>query len=267
MLSESFRFTQAAAGFAAALLLALPARAADAPATGSTLESGGLKPPTAIDKNDAPPPNQTEQQLDRADKADSGRGLEFVWLNVEGGGETLGLQTFRARDLVDGSVIHTKQTGLVYGAGLGVRLLVFTLGARFRMGSFPDYRLWTLNLEGGMHVPLGRIEPYFTLGAGYASLGPFDAGGPLGAGLKSAGINARGLDVRASAGVDFYLTDTFSVGGNLAGDALFLSRQKSDASKLGLTQQQQSPASAVYSSDGSGIGMGGALTLVVGFHF
>jgi hypothetical protein len=85
--------------------------------------------------------------------------------------------------------------------------------------------------------------------------------------IKRGGDDATGLDLRASAGLDVYLTDTFSVGANLAGDVLFLSRSAADPNKLAIPPAQQSPASAVYSSDGSGIGMGGTLTAVIGFHF
>src|SRR5689334_3878004 len=97
-----------------ALLVGSVARAAAATPPASTLESGGLKPPSAID-SDTAQPTQTEQRLDQADKDDSGRGLEFVWANLEGGGETLGLQTFKAKGLVDGTLAHSKQTGLAYG--------------------------------------------------------------------------------------------------------------------------------------------------------
>lgn len=245
-----------------ALSFASSARAADpAPAPSSTLEAGGLKPPTAITSDTSTPPSTVEQKLDQADKGDSGRGLEFVWLNVEAGAETLGLETFKANHLVDSSFVHSKQTGFVYGGGLGVRLLVFTLGARVRVGNFSDYRLWTLDLEGGMHVPLGRIEPYFTFGGGYASLGSFDTT-TLGASLKSADLAAKGLNLRGSFGLDVYLTDTFSAGANLAGDVLFLSRSGAGAAAI-----PQTSAAAVYARDGSGIGMGGTLTAVLGLHF
>jgi len=137
--------------------LSASALADDAPAFAG-LQAGGLKPPDAVQSDaSSAPPNQTEATLDRADKEDSGRGLEFVWLNAELGPEYLGLQTLRAKGLVDSQQIHSKDLGMVYGAGLGMRLLVFTFGARFRFGDFPDWELWTLNAEAGMHIPLGRV--------------------------------------------------------------------------------------------------------------
>ncbi len=233
------------------LALSASALADDAP-VGAGLQAGGLKPPDAVPSDArSTPPNPTEANLDLADKEDSGRGLEFVWLNAELGPEYLGLQTLRNRGLVDSSQIHSKDLGMVYGAGLGMRLLVFTFGARFRFGDFPDWELWTLNAEAGMHIPIGRVEPYVTLGGGYASLGAWNKA-KVGADMKQ----AHGFDARAGVGVDFYLTNTFSIGGNFAGDMLILSRS---SAALG--------ANSVVLPSGSGIGLGGTLSAVFGLHF
>ena len=197
--------------------LTQPAFAVDTPPT-SNLQAGGLKPPEAIQSAGSPTPaTQTETELDRADKEDSGRGLEFVFLNAELGPEYLGLHTLKASSLVDAELARSKALGMAYGAGAGIRLLAFTFGARFRFGNFTDFRLWTLNAEAGMHIPLGHIEPYFTLGGGYASLGGFDA-----AKLGSTPNAAHGLNLRGGVGIDVYLSNTFSVGSNLTAEALFL---------------------------------------------
>ncbi|MEI9938150.1 MAG: hypothetical protein WDO69_13100 [Pseudomonadota bacterium] len=241
---------------------AAPVLAADEPA-GSNLQAGGLKPPEAV-QSDANPTKvtQTEAELDRADKEDSGRGLEFAWLNAEVGPQYLGLEALKANNLVDSSQFDSKGVGMVYGAGLGVRLVAFTLGARFRFANFSDWQLWTLGAEGGMHIPLGRIEPYFTLGAGYASLGGFK---PVA--LSAADPSAHGLDLRGAVGLDVYLSNTFSIGGNLSGDFLFLSRSASAGVPLptGASQEEQH-ANAFYSQDGSGIGAGATLSVVLGLH-
>jgi len=231
-----------------------------APAAGqSNLESGGLRPPDAVDSTQQTPAEgaaaEPEKELEKADKEDSGRGLEWVWLNAEIGGEHLGLQTLKANSLVDPKLVKTTETGLVYGAGVGVRLLVFTAGVRFRLGSFSAWQLWTLDAEGGLHIPLGRLEPYFTLGAGYASLGSFSASAPGAASSAS----AKGFNARLGAGLDYYVTNTFSVGANFTGDVLFLSRSASASASAS--------EAAVYGKDGSSIGAGATLTAVVGLHF
>jgi hypothetical protein len=241
--------------------LAIAQQPAPAPAAPqSNLESGGLRPPEAVDSTVPvdPAASTPEKELEEADREDSGRGLEWIWLNAEVGTEHLGLQTLKANDLLDPKLVKTSQTGLVYGAGLGVRILVFTAGARFRVGSFSEWQLWTLNLEGGLRIPIGSLEPYFTIGGGYASLGSFSTKAPA-----SSKADVKGFNARAGVGLDYYLSNTFSVGGNLTGDLLFLSRSKvaeADASTSG-------DEAAVYAKDGSSIGAGATLTAVVGLHF
>ena len=236
---------------------------ADAPA-GSNLQAGGLKPPEAVQSEPSPTKAAaTEAELDRADKEDSGRGLEYAWLNAELGPQYVGLQALKSDDLVDGTLVDSKGLGMGYGAGIGMRLLAFTLGARFRFGNFSDWQLWTLGAEGGMHIPLGRIEPYFTFGAGYASLGGFKPEV-----VSAYDPSAHGLNLRGSVGLDVYLSNTFSIGGNLSGDLLFLSRSASGAPPLpaGSSPDAQA-ANAFYGGrDGSGIGAGGMLSLVLGLH-
>jgi hypothetical protein len=237
------------------------ARAQQPEAPQTNLEAGGLRPPDAVDPTQ-PDPNQTPEQtpekaLAEADKEDAGRGLEWVWLNAEVGGEHLGLHTIKADDLVDGEMAKTTQTGLVFGAGAGLRLLFFTVGARFRWllpGGDGGWRLWTLGAEGGLRIPMGRLEPYVMLGAGYASLGSFSNNL-----LDDRKVSAKGFNARLGAGLDYYLSNTFSVGANLSGDLLVLSRSAVDGT--------QDSEAMVYAKDGSGIGAGVTLTAVVGLHF
>jgi hypothetical protein len=227
----------------------------------SNLESGGLRPPEAVDDAQAPPEASapsTEKELEKADKEDSGRGLEWVWLNAEIGSQHLGLQTFKGDQLVDSKLVKTTQTGLVYGAGAGLRILVFTVGARFRLASFSEWQLWTLGLEGGFHIPIGRLEPYFTVGAGYASLGSFSTTAPA-----SSQADVKGFNARVGAGIDYYLSNTFSLGANLSGDLLFLSRSKVAQASTSTSGDE----ATVYAKDGSSIGAGATLTAVVGLHF
>ena len=245
-------------------LFSSAAALAQDPPAGSNLQAGGLKPPEAVQSDQSPTKaTQTEAELDRADQEDSGRGLEFAWLNAELGPQYVGLQALKADNLVDGTLVDTKGFGMGYGAGLGVRLLAFTLGARFRFGNFSDWQLWTLGAEGGMHIPLGRIEPYFTFGAGYASLGGFKPSA-----VSAMNPSAHGLDLRGSAGLDVYLSNTFSIGGNLSGDLLFLSRSASGAVPLpgGGSQEQQFATGFYGAQDGSSIGAGATLSLVLGLH-
>ena len=235
------------------------AQSGPAPAPGSNLEAGGLAPPEAVQSTEQEaPPSETEQELDRADREDSGRGLEFFWLNAEVGIAHLGLSTL-SDDALVGGPIDSTYTGVLYGGGIGLRLLVFTAGARFRLNNFEKGQIWSLNGEGGMHIPLGALEPYFTLGAGYTSVGAFEGGACGDCDLSA--VDVKGFNLRAAAGLDLYLSNTFSVGGNLSGDFTFLSRSAVPAADLGTLDP------TLYGKEGSGIGAGVAFSAVVGLHF
>src|SRR6201999_1896593 len=101
------------------------------------------------------------------------------------------------------------------------------------------WQLWTLDAEGGMHIPLGNLEPYFTLAAGYAALGSFSTDAAL-----ASKASVKGANVRLGAGIDYYLSNTFSLGANLSGDMLFLSRSKVSGSSTSASE------AAVYAKDG-----------------
>jgi hypothetical protein len=227
------------------------------------LSSGGLAPPPAIEAADpdAYDATATERELEQADRRDAGRGLEFVWFNAEGGVQYLGLETFRANELVDADSVSTTQVGPIVGVGAGVRLIVFTLGGRFRFSDFEEWRLWTLDAEFGMRIPLGSLEPYFTLAGGYAALGSFGENRAL----DDSDVAIRGFNLRAAVGLDYYIGNAFSIGGNLSGDVLFLSRGGLDASDFELDDEDLN--SEVYAQDGSGIGAGVTFTAVAGLHF
>lgn len=233
---------------------------AAAPASSSSLSAGGLAPPPALEStpsgNAPTTPAATEAELAKADKEDSGRGLEFVWLNAEAGVMHLGLGTFSHDKLVDSATMKTTQTGLVVGAGAGIRLVFLTFGARFRYAPLPDAKLWSLSAEGGLHAPLGAFEPYAALNLGYVSVGSFPQGGSAA---------AHGFDARLSGGIDYYLTNMFSVGVNVGADLLVLSRS---ASTCTVPLSASSDAASFYCAS-SGSSTGGALTAtgVAGLHF
>lgn len=208
------------------------------------LGAGGLDAPGTMKENKD---NRTEveKELDEADQEDSGRGLEFVWVNGEIGFQAIDL-TALSGPLVAGGV-ESGSSGLLYGGAIGMRVLYFTLGARFRAGALSSYDLWSLALEGGMRLPLGELEPFVTLGAGIASASNVRAA------TTNVTLDAFGFDLRAALGADYYLSDTFSVGAQTGGDFLFLSRKDTSA--------------AVAAGDDASVGAGFFLSAQVGLHF
>lgn len=175
-----------------------------------SLKSGGLEAPGSLPET-GDGRTDIEKELDKSDEKDAGRGLNFFWLNAELGFLTMGLSTLGNQGLVaEGAA--ASGSGFVYGGALGFRLLYFTLGARFRRATLDVFTPWSLVGEAGLRVPIGRLEPYATLSAGYVGISDSVSVTPIG-----------GADVRLGAGLDFYFSDSFSVGVATSGELLFLS--------------------------------------------
>lgn len=223
-----------------------------------TLEAGGLRPPAS-----APPTtanSEVLQTLERAEREDAGRGLEFVWVDVEGGYEYASLQAFHDGGLLDGDIVSNTGSGLALGVGAGVRLIFLTVGGRFRLLRAGAWDLWTLGAEVGLHLPLGALEPSFTFAAGYASLGAPSAEGATG--FDPGAIDLSGIHARLGANLDYYVNPLLSFGARATFEGLALWR-----AGTGRPAAATAPAAEAYAADGSGIGFGVTLGAAVGLHF
>lgn len=232
------------------------------PAANPPLQTGGLTPPPS---SSAPSAGETEtyRQLDRAEREDAGRGLEYVWFQAESGYEYLSLDDLHGNALVDAGVIGDGGSALLLGVGGGVRLIFLTVGARFRMARQSAWDLWTLNGEVGLHLPMGDLEPSFTLSAGYASLGAFQ---PQHAppGFDPDRVDISGFDTRLGAALDWYLNPLLSLGLQSNLELLVLSRSKAPQTGLGT---DAADLANLYARDGSGVGFGVSISAVAGLHF
>ena len=242
---------------APARILAQPVQPGGPPSQGSGMQAGGLAPPPPMAED--PASARTEARLESADQEDSGRGLEWFWIDAEVGIEHVGLQTFGSDHLLDAGFHDTTRTGPVFGGALGLRLFFLTFGPRFRIATLGAYQLWTLDAEVGLRLPLGSLEPHFVLGGGYAALGSFGNGALTGVSGKD--LDVSGYDLRLGGGLDYYVTDVFSVGASITGELLGLGRPAVSAGKLGAAT---APA---YASDGSSVGFGLTAAAVLGLHF
>jgi len=193
-------------------------------------------------------PNAAQRQLEDAEHSDSGRGLEFVYFNVAGGGEFV---SFGNDSLVPPGG-KTSALGPYFAAGAGLRLLFLTVGPSFRYAAFSDWNLWTLNLDLGWHIPLGNLEPYAVLGGGFAKLGY--PGGAFGA--SGVDLSTSGFDIRLGGGVDYYVSNVFSVGGKLEAELLRLSHG-----------QVSNAAGGILIAEASTVGFAVTGGAVVGLHF
>jgi hypothetical protein len=116
------------------------------------MNAGGLAPPPPLTDANAgagaagpgtPPPSSADIRgdLDDSKDKDSGRGLSWFWVEVQGGFEHLGLQTFNVDEqALTAGLVKTSASGGVLSAGIGAQLIFLTLGVRGRMGFFDPGR-------------------------------------------------------------------------------------------------------------------------------
>jgi hypothetical protein len=236
-----------------------------------SLQAGGLTPPLVTAPTTPPVvPNQTEKDLENSKKEDSKRGLEWFWINAGGGFSQVDLKTFAVdnKDFTLGFV-RSQATGAVVDAGLGVRLLFITLGARGRIGFYDPWQMFTVGGELGLHLPIGRLDPHFELGGGYAALGSVNG---LVKGASDA-ISIAGGYGRLSGGIDVYVTPVFSIGVTASGDFLAMVRPGLTAAQIQtiqddktLTKAQREDANQLK-DPGASYGTAFGASGVLGLHF
>lgn len=188
------------------------------------LSAGGMNAPKALGET-GDTRSKIERELEESDERDSGRGLQYFWLSADVGFQAMSLNALR-----DGGLIASGEpsgaSGLAFGAGAGARLLYFSLGARFQYGNFSEFTPWSVLGEGALRVPLGKFEPFGLIGVGYTKV----------SGLSG---SVGGADVRLGGGLDYYLSDSFSVGAQASGDLFFLSGPAGTAMGGGATGMVQ----------------------------
>ena len=249
----------ASAFFAFALLTATQqAHAQDLspPSTGAVTESttgtttGGPTP--------GPPGSPPEAaKLDKEEKKDSKRGLEWVYLNADAGFSYIDMTGLSNSSL---AVQQTSSAGPMFGLGAGIRLFILTLGARANMNMLSSFNLWQLDAELGIHIPIGHWDPYFGLHGGYCFVGSLDNGVS-----GSPSLSITGADAGAQLGVDYYFNHFVSLGLDLSGNLLFLHRPPT-ALPTGVASQLPANDQALYSQTGDSVGFGVAPSLHVGLH-
>ncbi len=222
---------------------------APAPASGPT--AGGL---TAPDPMPDPEPDETDQQLDDAKEEDSGRGLKWIYIDVEGGYQYVDLNTFEADEsTLTVGFVKTNSSGGFVGVGAGLTLgRIFTVGPRFRAGFFDDWQIFTVGGDIGFRIPIGLVEPHFSLGGGYAGLGSLsDALGGV-----SDAINIRGGYGRVGGGLDFWLGNYVTLGLGASWEFMGLVRPGVDPASLNpeTTSDLSEARRNILAAEGSGYG-------------
>ena len=208
----------------------------------------------------------SEAQLGRGQQTNSGR-RELVFLDAGLGAAYINVFALKGGELLDTARLKSSGFGLMGGAAFGVRLQEFTLAVRYRYVDFSDWQLWTFGGDANMNFSFSGIEPYFGFGAGYASMGGVNVDSRrAGVPDPAATADIRGLNVRVNVGASYYVSRWFSVGANLSGDAFFLRRRGDRLPRIWSADINSAPPFS-YATDGSGNGLGAALSLVLGVHY
>ena len=253
-------------------------------ASPSVAHAQGLEPPPPLGPTapgypgQYPPPSAPVPSSSPSsdESADSGLGLEWVWLNAEVGGSFVDMQSFSASSM---GLVKTSSSGPSYGLGAGIRLLFFTLGVRARDLSLSDIGdLWLLNLEAAFHTRIWRIDPYFGVRGGYNFVGSLNGHSvQVATGGTPSDVSVHGFNVGPMFGIDVYLAKIISLGADIDSQFLFLQRPAPPLPcPAPLTQamcQAQFNMSAtpqqklLYNSSGSSVGFGFTAAAHVGIHF
>ncbi|MBK6697797.1 MAG: hypothetical protein IPG50_37270 [Myxococcales bacterium] len=178
----------------------------------------------------------------------------YFYANGGGGVSYVGLTTLNSSDLALG---NAGGAGPAVDLGLGLRLVILTLGPRARYTVLPNFDMWQLNGEVALHIPVGRWDGFAGLHAGYSFVGNFsrsafsDASSPT----PSEDLRVRGWNAGLDLGLDYYLTRSFSIGGAGMGEVLFVRRPA-----LATTNDPQ------FGVAGGGVGLAASLALRAGLH-
>lgn len=248
----------AASAFAGSAWAQAPAQAplVNTPPNASPLDplTGGLLPPPAPDTPEA---QQTIQTLEQSERRDSGRGLSFVWFSLDPSFVYSGLDLFSGDTLVDGTLVKASGYGPGVGATLGLRLLYLSLSVQGKYLKGTAFDAWDAGLLASLRIPLGRLEPYASIGGGYLRAFNFDGEKQVYAlGTKVADLSVGGGHITLQGGLDYYITPVFSVGLAVTPSLLLLKRDR-----------VLSSGNSVYARSASAVGFSVTTALVLGLHF
>ncbi len=239
----------------------------------------GVAPPPPIDPNAPGSPTGTEQlqqqettqRLDEAEREDSKRNFELIWVDGQLGGSYIDMQQLSSTDL---RVEKASSGGPAFSLGAGVRFVVLVLGARARYNALSSFNMWQLNGEVGLKLPINSLDVLIGAHGGYSfvgSLGQAALATNTNVPTESDQVKIRGWNAGLDLALDYYVSPTFSVGVGALADFLFLNRPPVDKpagfEQLPADQQAAIDNDPLYQKSGTSAGFQAAGFLRLGLHF
>jgi len=274
-------FSRLVAPSALLLLSTTPAAAQDA-----TPPPPAIAPPPPLDPNvpgsptgdpNAPgqpgqattPEQATNAKLDEAERDDNGRKFELVWFDAQAGASYIDMRQFSSSSF---QIEKASSAGPMVSLGAGLRLVVFVIGVRAKYNALSAFNMWQLNGEAGFKIPIGKVDLLLGAHGGYSFVGNIGEGTVAtntgGTPTNADAVKIRGFNAGLDFALDYYVTDTFSIGGGFFADFLYLNRPPVDK-PAGLTAQESAALDSqpLYRDSGTsaGLQLGGALRLAVHF--
>jgi hypothetical protein len=257
---------------AAAILVAVLA--------GAGPDRGEAEPRAAAEPEGDRPDGEEPQEASVSENEETvARPFEWLRLTAGVGYQQVWLRTFFAEDSdtdrLTADIVPEDLSGPAASLGVGAKLWFVGFAVTGRVarlsGAAPergnkDLSLWSVDGELTFRAPLGRVEPYVLLGAGYSSFGGLD---DMVDGLGR-GLDIEGLNVRGGVGAEYYLNRTLSLRITAVGDLLFLARKGVPARDLAEPEEVGTLNEAearLLEADGSSAGFGFDLSAGLGVHF
>jgi hypothetical protein len=222
--------------------------------------------------NQAPlPPIQPVEE-----SADSGLGLEWVYITGGAGAAYTNMASFSSSNL---GVQQATSTGAEWDVGAGVRLLFVSAGLRARGLELSAFHLTELDAEAALHMRIWHIDPYFGARGGYVTVGGLntaESNATSGSAMSTSvttNENVHGFNVGPMFGIDIYFSSLFSLGAEVNAEFLILERPpiaaasmvSAAASATGTTLSSQQQQALALSGSSVGLGVVGSAHL--GIHF
>ncbi len=243
----------------------------------------GPAAPPPLDPNQPGNPNssqqpqnaeqQTQQDLNKAEKEDNGRSFELLWVDSTLGGSYINMTGLNDSTL---KIQKSSAAGPVLDLGLGVRFVVLVLGARLKYNALSAFNMWQLDGQVGLKFPISKLDILLAGHGGYSfvgSLGDAPQATSSNTPTNKDDVKVRGFNAGLDFGIDYYLSSIFSIGAGGWLDFLFLNRPPlplppaiaalpdNDPNKQALVNDP------LYKQSGSSVGLGFGGGLRLGLHF